>query len=248
MEYEVYFAAACSTGKVRKINQDNFWCGKKYLKAKNKGLKTNIYGKTSSKKWPAFAVFDGMGGEQDGEVAAYIAASAFDKLYAGSKEKTKHFLAESCKKINSRIIDYTRRQHLECVGTTAAMLMFGEDRIYLCSIGDSRIYRYKNNDLAQLSKDDTDNKKALTQFLGIPESGYRIKPRKNQKYYNNGDLYLICSDGLTGMLSEEEIKNILSENADVKTCADVLKKSALEKGGMDNITIILCKTISKMSR
>ena len=81
MNYEIDCAVACDKGKVRSINQDNFWCSGQYLEIKNNGLAGVKSAKVSAEANLAFAVFDGMGGEQDGEVAAHIAAHTFHNLY-----------------------------------------------------------------------------------------------------------------------------------------------------------------------
>ena len=251
MKYEIYYALACNTGKVRVINQDNFWCVSEYLQEKNNGLDSLKSGKINSENYLAFVVFDGMGGEQYGEMAAYIAAETFDNIYKDKKVvDIKDFLIDSCKQMNDNITAYAKNKSAECVGTTSAMIMFGKKGIYACNIGDSRIYRYDNKNLNQISKDHVmdifnDRKPPLTQFLGIPETEFAIEPYIVQESYNNGDCYLICSDGLTDMLKEDEIKDIISENKNIKICVKILLEKALLNGGRDNITIILCKIIKQ---
>ena len=248
MKSEIFYAVACNTGKVRNINQDNFYCpDQQYLNAINNGLDEVKSYKICSKDYPSFAVFDGMGGEQYGEIAASISAKTFNDLQ-GEKQSSdiESFLIESCKQMNNNITAYAKQKLVNCVGTTAAIITFGKRDVFVCNIGDSRIYRYDNKNLTQISKDHIvdiykDKKPPLTQFLGIPESEFIIEPHIKQEVYKNGSCYLICSDGLTDMLAEEEIESILSENNDVKVCVEILIESAILKGGRDNITIILCK-------
>ena len=248
MKYEISYALACDKGKLRSINQDNFWCASKYLEAANDGLESVESGEISSENHPAFCVFDGMGGEQYGEIAAYIAAATFDNLQKDKKHPdTKDFLLGSCIKMNSEITAYAKQKLAKCVGTTAAMIIFGKKEIYACNIGDSKIYHYDNKNLIQISKDHVmevfgGRKAPLTQFLGIPESEFAIEPYVAKKSYKDKDCYLICSDGLTDMLPEDEIKRVISQNDDVKQCVEALLEGALANGGRDNITIILCKT------
>lgn len=246
-KYEICYAIACDKGKARVINQDNFWCLGKYLKAENKGLAQTESGGVPSETNPAFAVFDGMGGEQYGEAAAYIAAYTFGKLRNEAKPSDpEKFLIDACRKMNNNITAYADKRHADCVGTTAAVLMCGDKKIYACNVGDSKIYRYHGGNLTQISKDHVldiykDRKPPLVQFLGVPETEFIIEPHTAREAYSCGDYYLICSDGLTDMLSADEIKDILSENKDVKICVDTLLAGALSRGGKDNITIILCK-------
>ena len=250
MKYEINYALACNRGKLRGINQDNYWCLGKYLDAANDGLESVESGKTDFENHPAFAVFDGMGGEQYGEIAAHIAATTFDNLIQDKKEKKlpdiKDFLLDSFKQMNTDITAYAKQKLAECVGTTAAMIMFGKKEIYACNIGDSRIYHYDNKNLTRISKDHVmemfgGRKAPLTQFLGVPETEFIIEPYIAQKSYKDSDCYLVCSDGLTDMLPEDEIKNIIAQNDDIKLCVEILLESALSNGGRDNITIILCK-------
>ena len=157
MKYDIYYALACNAGKVRGMNQDNFWCGGKYLEAENDGLESTESGKMSCGDYPVFAVFDGMGGEQHGEIAAHIAAKTFDEIYKGKKisdkTDTKKFLLDACKQMNGSITAYAKQKLVDCVGTTAAIVMFGEEGICACNIGDSRIYRCGKKKLTQISKD-----------------------------------------------------------------------------------------------
>jgi len=250
MKYTINYALVCNRGKIRVINQDNFWCMGKYLESENEGLDTGMNGEVSFEDNPVFAVFDGMGGEQYGEVAAYIAADSFNSLYNNAKTAgtaiTGELITEICRQTNGVITSFAKQKYANCVGTTAAIAAFGEKEIFACNIGDSRIYRYANKKLTQVSKDHVidifrDRKPPLTQFLGIPETEFIIEPYISKKPYKNGVCYLICSDGLTDMVSENEIKKIIAANQDVKICADILLEKALANGGMDNITIILCR-------
>jgi len=236
---------------MRNINQDNFWCAGHFLKSENDGLESPESGKADCANYPAFAVFDGMGGEQYGEMAAYIAAETFDTLQKSKKNTdTKNFLLDSFKQMNGKITAYEKQNSLGCVGTTAAMIIFGKKEICACNVGDSKIYHYHHGDknLVQISKDHVmdifgKKKPPLTQFLGIPESEFFIEPHISHGLYSDGDYYLICSDGLTDMLSEDEIKKTIAQNGDVGRCVERLLESALDSGGRDNITIILCKII-----
>jgi len=247
MKYNIEYKTLCSKGLLRKINQDNFWCIGEFLESKNDGLTSPIIGVTDSKSTPAFAVFDGMGGEQQGEIAAYIAAECFDFVYnKGFKSDIGQFLDTVCREMNGAICKHIKEQHLSSCGTTAAILMFGKTDVYICNIGDSRIYRFSENKLTQISCDHNESdifsrKPSLTQYLGIPETEFVIEPFITKAPYKNGDKYLICSDGLTDMVTEEEIIKTMAEAANQSDCAEELLNKALEAGGYDNITLIVCE-------
>ena len=247
MTYCIEYTALCNKGLVRTNNQDNFWCMGEFLESENDGLAEPINGIAEAKDAPAFVVFDGMGGEQQGEVAAYIAAHNFDVAYKKNPKKDiKQFLLDTCAGMNKAICEHTKEKHIRSSGSTAAILVFGKKDIYICNIGDSRIYQHSGKKLTQITHDHcetsvTDRKPPLTQNLGINETDFIIALYIAKGIYENGDRYLICSDGLTDMVSEEEIAKTISESNRVKECAEALMQKALDMGGHDNITIILCE-------
>ncbi|MEI6577999.1 MAG: PP2C family serine/threonine-protein phosphatase [Eubacteriales bacterium] len=252
MKYNVEYACLCNKGKVRKENQDNFWCMGKYLESRNDGLLLPFFGVADVDESPAFAVFDGIGGEQCGEMAAYLAAFEFNKFFNEfGKKNTEFFLNFLCSEMNENICNYAEENKILSMGTTAAIIMFAKTFAFICNLGDSKIYKFSNSSLAQISQDHVTKsfyggrKPALTQCLGIPEDEFVINPYIAEEKCSEGDRFLICSDGLTDMLSEDEIKLILSQNNRISDCAESLMNAALDNGGIDNITIILCEYLKE---
>ena len=247
MSYYVKYSVACNKGTMRLKNQDNFWCMGTFLKSDNDGLAELISGTVDVKDFPVFAVFDGMGGQQQGEVAAHIASLSFDSVYKNApKFDIAQFLLSACAKMNEAICLHTSKEQLHCSGTTAAILAFGKTGIYVCNVGDSRIYQFSGNKLAQISQDHIEDgafniKPPLTQNLGIPVSDFVILPYVAKGEYNNRDRYLVCSDGLTDMVSDDEIAMLIAGNDCITKNAELLVAKALEAGGRDNITLILCE-------
>ena len=92
---------------------------------------------------PVMAVFDGMGGESQGEMAAWLASDSLEHFYRENKgmlRKTPElFLTEACKNMNQAVCDYGREQRISAMGTTMAMIAFGKKEAYICNLGDSRI-------------------------------------------------------------------------------------------------------------
>jgi protein phosphatase len=247
--YLLEYAVICNKGLIRDNNQDNFWCEGRYLEAENNGLKDPICNITDSTKQPIFAVFDGMGGEKSGEQAAWLAANSLEEICATSRKnrarKGETFLSGACDKMNQAICAYASGHHIQRMGTTAAMLMFARDRVFVCNLGDSRIFLIRDGSLTQISRDHiasrmSGRKPLLTQHLGIPDSEFRIEPYLTQAECRIGDRYLICSDGVTDMLSVDEIAMILSTAKDAHTGALTLQERALDAGGRDNITAVVC--------
>lgn len=250
MKYIIEAACGCNTGKIRKNNEDNFFFDRKYLKAENNGLeKIQCYEKKLKKRL-CFAVFDGIGGERFGEVASYSAAKTL--CYAKRKlaelfGPDEIYLNQLSLKLNAAVVKVKKELVTNQMGSTMVLFYFSGDNVYSCNLGDSRAYRFRNGELLQLSKDHSmqtgrQGKKApITQFLGIDPEDMEIEPYIMKSELEKGDIYLICSDGVTDMLTDEEIKDILSKNESAEKCMDNLIQSALDNGGRDNTTAIICK-------
>lgn len=184
-----------------------------------------------------------MGGEECGEIASYIAAKNAATLKLG--KNVIDDLVNYCHKANGDICDYASSHEILSMGTTAAMLAFTQKELVLCNIGDSKIFRFCEGILEQISMDHVavaafGVKPPLSQNLGIPPTELIIDPYLSRGPYNDGDIYLICSDGLTDMVSVAEITEVLATTAINEAVAMLLDK-ALTNGGKDNVTIILCK-------
>jgi len=221
MAYLIEYAAMCNKGFVREKNQDNLWCNGHFLNSENDGLIEPLTGTIDISAMPAFAVFDGMGGEQQGEMAAFLAASNFDTIQQKSeKTETKTFLLDACRELNKAICLYQTENHIRHMGTTAAILMCGMDAIYICNLGDSRIYQFSRKKLTQITRDHVElgvkqGKAPLTQNLGISEEEFIIEPYIAKGEYKRGDRFLICSDGLTDMVTDEQIADVFKKKMDV---------------------------------
>ncbi|GHU64957.1 hypothetical protein AGMMS49983_11810 [Clostridia bacterium] len=245
----IEYAVVCDRGLHRDKNQDNFWCAGTYLASENAGLTQPLAGTAASKDFPVFAVFDGMGGETDGEKAAWLAACTFDGCAASRETRAgTAFLADACLRMNDAICDYAVKCHIRRIGTTAAILLASQSAVQICNLGDSRIFLHRKGRLEQLSEDHVANrsiggKPPLTQFLGIPLSEFRIEPHQAKIKCRPGDRYLLCSDGLTDMVPEEKIASILSSETAALPAATALLEKALDAGGRDNITVILCDAV-----
>jgi len=251
MAFTIKYAALCHKGNFRAINQDNLWCAGVFLESKNDGLPEMLTGSLESSTYPAFAVFDGMGGEQLGEMAAHKAASNFNRIYRnGTKSDIESFLRFACSEMNRKILEYQSDNFVKSMGTTAALLMFGKKEVAICNVGDSRVYRLDGNEITQISIDHIDVGSAgilttLSQNLGIPETDFVIEPYTARSIYHDNDMFLLCSDGLTNMVTDREILDIISAEKDIESATSELMSKALEQGGTDNITIILCEIYSK---
>lgn len=238
----VEYAVVCSTGKIRKNNEDNFYCAGHIREDINSVEDSSFSGTVDASENELFAVFDGMGGEACGEVASLIAANC-SLLFTRGKDAYTEYLKPLASQINISVREETESRCLVLMGTTAAMLQVNGEDVYILNSGDSRIYQLSRHELRQLSEDHIASaygSNAITQFLGMPE-GYDVNPYVARGKYKPGDMYLLCSDGITDMLTDDEICRIIDDKMDVEVLTRALTDAALDKGGVDNITALLLR-------
>lgn len=251
MEIVIEAACGCDTGRVRKNNEDNFYFGGRMLPRNNNGLRMVYTHKLKSDEMPLLAVFDGMGGEESGEVASFLAADMADRCAEQLKKyciAPRDFFEDMCTRMNRAVCEESQKLAFGRMGSTVAALLFVSDTAYVCNLGDSRVYRLRDNELMQISVDHTElqpsnvtRKPRLMQHLGIFEDELRLEPYIAKGTVEKDDRYLICSDGLTDMLSNVEICSIIKAHKSVKQATAKLIERALKNGGKDNVTVILCR-------
>lgn len=251
MRLSIDAACGCNVGKIRKNNEDNFFFDSKCLELDNLGLRNTACFSDSLKNGLMLAVFDGMGGENYGEVASFTAARQMQSItrsltdYFVSERK---YLSKLTMQLNDAIVAEKKELCTDRCGSTMVALYFSSGYVYTCNIGDSRAYRLRDGEFLQLTVDhvekrpEGERKKApLTQHLGIDPEDMQIEPFIAKGKINKGDTYLLCSDGLTDMLTNFEISDIMLQNENPGDCVECLIKAALEHGGRDNITVIVCR-------
>lgn len=242
MDYQISYACMSHIGRRRRMNQDNFLCGGIYAKPDQPGRgRAPITGSVTSAQTSLFGVFDGMGGEERGEMASYLAAkAAFSTLRSGTPRQT---LEAVCQNANLDICHFIEENGLGTCGTTAAMLLLTANGVSACNIGDSKIFRLSAGSLYQISEDHLSiapygEKAPLSQYLGIPPEELTICPYYAELPYVDQDKYLLCSDGLTDMVPPEDIARILAKFP-AEQAAQILLQNALDNGGKDNVTLIV---------
>lgn len=256
MSLKIEYACVSDNGKVRMHNEDNFWCEGKYMPSNNNGTEEYLTGTIVNEPKKVFAVFDGMGGESCGEMASYLSAQSLDTFYNNNQELLKRdpakFLEMSCKTMNSAVCDFAKNNKIRSMGSTVAMAAFDDRRIYVSNLGDSRVYWYHEGKLSRLTTDHVMGrgifgKPPLVQYLGIDETQMLLEPSLKTVEYSENDAFVLCSDGITDMLSEKEMCAMLAEgltdseeNAVTET-AHRMMALALERGGRDNTTLIICR-------
>lgn len=241
----IQYACVCHRGLVRKNNQDNLVWERQCLPMENDGLGGPVVCERPLDSGVLFGVFDGMGGEPRGDAAAYIAADTAARWQA---DGTAEDMAELCREANRKICEFADRNGLTACGTTATLLLLEGRRAAGCNLGDSKILLWRNGRLTQLSEDHvlplfSGGKPPLLQYLGIPETEMAVEPAEIEELLQAGDVYVICSDGLTDMVSADRIAEVLRSPGGVKEKAEALLDEALAAGGRDNITLILIRIV-----
>lgn len=247
--YQISVACGCNIGKVRANNEDNIYLNGRTLEQTNRGLKGTLTSKHLLDTEKCFAVFDGMGGEQAGEVASFTAARALRAEQERLREymmRPSAFLKQACAAMNDAVCEACEQLPYGRMGTTAAALLFTAEEVYACSLGDSRIYRLRDRVLTQMSVDDNEpapegaenRKTPLTQYLGVFPDELTLVPHLVKSELRSGDFYLLCSDGLTDMLPNVVIADCIRQHTSVKQSTEHLIRAALQNGGRDNISVI----------
>ncbi len=230
------YAARSDRGLVRGNNQDSVYAGPRLL-----------------------AVADGMGGHAAGDVASKVVIAALEHLDEDAPP------SDMLQALRAAVFDGSEHlreviresPQLEGMGTTLTAVLFAGGRLALCHVGDSRAYLLRDGGLTQITHDDTfvqtlidDGRITQEEANHHPQrslllralNGQDVDPDLSMREARAGDRYLLCSDGLSGVVSEETIANTLLD-PDPQTCADRLIELALRSGGPDNITVIVADVV-----
>ena len=206
---------------------------------------------------PLFVVADGMGGAQAGEVASQIAVEAFKRGLRNSLEP-EAALAELTREANARIHELSHSHTEQAgMGTTLTAMYVGEQDVAIAHVGDSRAYCLRDGELIRLTDDHSlvdelmrqgrltpeeaeehPQRSVITRALG-PEGTVEVDTRSF--HARAGDVYLLCSDGLTTMVSEQELTRVLREHRQLRGAGEALIAAANAAGGRDNITVLLVR-------
>lgn len=241
MEYKVF--GRSDVGKVRSNNEDAF------LTTDKDGI---------------FLVADGMGGHKAGEVASSITrdviSSKLTQQDAGNNVEAlirEAFLAAN-EKVRATASANTDQQGMGC---TCVLLMLREQNFFVAHVGDSRIYLFRKGQLKQVTRDHSYVEELFIRGL-INEEEKKGHPYRNQitRYIGcstklevditsgpvwNGDVFLLCSDGLTEEVKDDKLEEIFSKNLDPDATANLLVEEALKNGGKDNVSVVIVQVTSK---
>jgi protein phosphatase len=209
-------------------------------------------------------VSDGMGGAAAGELASKIFTETTLEVFSADNDQSENNTLEKVKKTfrtaHERILSYVRENpHHQGMGCTAELVAFHEHGFLIGHIGDSRIYRKRKGQLKQLTKDHSLVQDQIDQGLITPDQAKKHSLRniilravginedlaldilKGKTY--SGDLFLLCSDGLTDMVDDHLIDQVLHSDIALPQKAEKLVEMAKSAGGKDNITVVLAEIL-----
>ena len=238
------FAIKSDVGQRRKVNED----AAGYFESKN-----NI---------PLLMICDGIGGHNAGEIASSMAlmaiGQAWEKTELNDVEEVYQWLIQKIEEANDAIFTRSAQyEDLYGMGTTLVTASVVGNQLIIANVGDSRAYVLRNFQLKQLTEDQSlvnallksgeitpeeaenhPNKNIVTQSLGVTSAVEIDFVRMTVK---EEDILLLCSDGLSDMLSLEEIRNVMNHYSDIEQQVEKAVESANEAGGRDNITVAIAK-------
>lgn len=233
--------ALSDVGLHRTENEDSGWAGSKVI-----------------------AVADGLGGHAGGEIASTLAIKKISTLEKSSlnQRNAETTLVETYREINNDLASSMKnKSELRGMGTTLTTVVIGKDKTFLAHLGDSRAYLVRDKKISRLTKDHTVVQELLDQGRisadevdGHPQRSFITKalmgssqnerPDFIEVDLNDGDILLLCSDGLAGVVDEKTVEKTIVANGVSELTLSELKGLAYKKGAPDNVTIILATVTS----
>ncbi len=212
-------------------------------------------------------VADGMGGHNGGEIASKMAVEIIsNKLLEGqfkNESEISKAIKESIESANTNIyLESVKNEKLKGMGTTVTLAYIIGDKLYIGHVGDSRAYIIRDNEMNQITWDHS-YVNELIKSGSITREEAKNHPKKNvitravgtssilevDLYWENigkDDIILLCSDGLTNMVEEEDILSVFKNNYSMENSCNILINMANNRGGKDNITIVAMKMINEV--
>jgi len=258
-----YFVVEAYTnvGRVRRNNEDNYYVNGKFLE--NAALDDYFIIDIPMQKG-VFGVFDGMGGQSNGEFASYTASTTLSAYQHDLLKNPDGFINDYVRDANDRICAEIQRTQKR-IGTTMGVAVINDDKLKVYNIGDTRVYYFRDGKIYQLSKDHTTvnqlveagimtreqaagdkRKNELSQHLGIMPNEMVIQPFVSQEVeWGENDVLLICSDGVTDALSDQELEDIVNQCSQKGFFAEHIVKTAIRKGSKDNATAVIVQACDK---
>lgn len=253
MEMRIRAACICCGGTERDKNEDNFLFDGKCLEIPNSGMQNALKREIPVLREPMLAaVFDGIGGSPHGDLAAYTASRAFQKLEKAQRlairEETA-FLKELCALASAEVKQKAAEIRCGKMGAAAAALYITGTGVFAANLGDSCIFRLRGRTLEQISQDHTDENilrrmglqrtPTLLQYIGA-EAGAE-EPAISMGTLQRGDWFLLCTDGLLQAVPPKELHTLASAMEEPGDLAENILRRLKTDGCSDDATLIAVK-------
>ena len=263
MEEKLWVSAAAISDKGchRDNNEDNFDLNGVVMPLEKMDAGAKLKCRVPLEQDQLYAVCDGMGGEEAGEVASYTAALTMSLLKEFSPESEVQTEIDALS-ITANIAVYRKAEEKRVSsGSTMVCAALHEGKMTVANIGDSRAYLLRDGELVQLSHDHSEAQQlvdrgfvtreeartlaeshTVTRYFGVDPDEYTVEATFADEFEpKEGDFQLLCSDGLTDMLTDGEIQKTIEPQAGATENAKRLVQKAKEAGGRDNVTVVLLK-------
>lgn len=233
------YAFKSDIGRHREINEDYLYAG-------------------SFGDYYVFVIADGMGGHLAGEVASKLAVEsiiAFIEDKSHMLEDTVRIISESIRYANEEIYRLSKSPDYNNMGTTCELVIIKDETAFIGHVGDSRVYRLRGENLEQVTRDhslinDLLDSGSISEYEAnkMPQKNIITRALDGQGPLNidiheldlaKGDFILICTDGVSGAINDQQIKAIIRGNADLELAVDSLIDASNDAGGLDNSSVIL---------
>lgn len=252
--YEIY--ACTDVGMIREHNEDCFLIND-YIASSGEKHVSQYCGDF------ILAVADGVGGVNAGEIASRM---VLEHLATMPRDLGESDIACFIQALNDKLLSYGEdNPDARGLGTTLAGIVCRGGKVLTFNVGDSRVYRFRDGFLRQLTRDHSlvqslfeagqitreemfrhPNKNILLQFIGSHQPGrLAVDVEALRGEFGAGDIILICSDGLCDMVDHDKIESIIADAPSIQGAASNLVQEAKQRGGEDNITVILAKRYSQ---
>ena len=239
-------------GRVRDHNEDSYLANGRIFTSLNRGGEESITKIEDFDSPLIFAVADGMGGHEGGEVASNMALELLkEKLVSLPEESTIEFIRSTFQEIHLEVLRMGREMDKNGMGTTLTGCIFWKTKFYVFNIGDSRMYRFRGDYIAQLTRDhslreetgdETLQKNIITSCIGGGIEEIRIDVTDFSSKIAENDLFFLMSDGIVDSLTDDDLE--ISFQTKDRSLGDTLREVlelSLEKGSTDNVTGILIR-------
>lgn len=264
MSIRIEVAVLSDKGRIRENNEDNFFFNGKYMQ-REQADKGGLFQEKSAEEHQLYAVCDGMGGAEAGEEASLSAVTSLCELLSRGDDgfEAKGILG-FVQMASDRIYTESQQRGGARSGCTIASVLVDDGYVRLLHVGDSRVYLLRGGQLARMTKDHSEvqrmvelnliseaearthpKRNVINQYMGMPPTEVILSPSLTEpEPLQKGDTFLLCSDGVTDMVEDARIGELMKSTQSATEMCKKLVGEALRNGGKDNVTAMCLRVLS----